>query len=277
MQTSIEFGKKVVFLQSNQLRMNNQITPAVKNLLIVNFILWLATMVCDRFAPSIDLTAWLGLHYWSADNFHFWQPITYMFMHGGFDHIFFNMFALYMFGSTLEYAWGSKRFLIFYFVAGLGAALVQELVWTIEYQPMLSAVAKAAEQGSAAGILNYEETLRHFLHFNYPLESAGQSELIRINELISTSLPSALTTIGASGCIFGLLFAYGWLFPDAKVFFIFVPIPIPSRIFVAIYAFIELFLGVANFSFDNVAHFAHLGGMLFGWLLLLYWRRKRKI
>ena len=157
-----------------------------------------------------------------------------------------------------------------------GAALVQEFVWTLEYQPMLSAVAAAAEQGSASGILGYEETIRHFLHFNYPLENAGQSELIRIYELLSASLPATLTTIGASGSIFGLLFAYGWLFPEAKVFFIFVPIPIPSRIFVAIYAFIELFMGVANFSFDNVAHFAHLGGMLFGWLLLLYWRKTNR-
>lgn len=256
--------------------MNNQITPAVKNLLIVNLILWLATVVFERFAPAVNLIELLGLHYWSADNFYFWQPLTYMFMHGGFDHLFFNMFALYMFGSTLEYSWGTKRFLIYYLVAGIGAALVQELVWTLEYQPMLSAVAAAAEQGSAAGILGYEETIRHFLHFNYPLENAGQSELIRINELLSASLPATLTTIGASGSIFGLLFAYGWLFPEAKVFFIFVPIPIPSRIFVAIYAFIELFMGVANFSFDNVAHFAHLGGMLFGWLLLLYWRKTNK-
>ncbi len=253
--------------------MNNQISPVVKNLLIINFILWLATIAFERFAPDIDLTALLGLHYWSADNFYFWQPLTYMFMHGSFEHIFFNMFALYMFGSTLEYSWGSKRFLIYYLVAGLGAAFVQELVWTAQYQPMLSALASAAQQGNPASIMQYEETLRHFLHFNYPLESAGASELIRINDLMSSSLPAMLTTVGASGSIFGLLFAYGWLFPEAKIFFLFVPVPIPSRVFVAIYAFIELFMGVANFSFDNVAHFAHLGGMLFGWLLLLYWKK----
>lgn len=254
--------------------MNNRITPVVKNLLIINLIFWLATLVFERFVPSVDLVGLLGLHYWSADNFYFWQPVTYMFMHGGFDHIFFNMFALWMFGCTLENAWGSRKFLVYYMVAGLGAALVQELVWTIQYQPMLSALASAAEHGDVSMVLGYEEKLRGFLHFNYPLEAAGASELIRMNDILVHSLPSALTTIGASGSIFGLLFAFGWLFPEAKMFLLFVPIPIPSRIFVAIYALVELFLGVASFSVDNVAHFAHLGGMLFGWLLLLYWRRK---
>lgn len=195
--------------------------PSVtKNLVIINFICWLAdTVLTNRFGiPVVNI---FGLHYFTSPAFFFWQPFTYMFLHAGFEHIFFNMFALLMFAGPLEHRWGSHRFLIYYFVCGVGAGLVQELVWFLFY-------------GSVA---------------SYAL------------------------TIGASGAVFGILFAFGWLFPDVKMFMLFVPIPIPARIFVGIYALLELFLGVSRLSGDNVAHFAHLGGMLFGWLLLLWWRR----
>ena len=250
-----------------------QLTPAVKNLLIINFIVWLATVAFSRMSISVDLYQWLGLHYWSAPNTHIWQPITYMFMHGGFDHLFFNIFALWMFGTTIEQAWGTKKFLIFYFVTGIGAALTQEIVWTIQYQPLLSALSAAAETGNGSLLVGYESIIKHYLSFNFSLENAGHGDLIRINQMMVDALPNALTTVGASGAIFGLLFAFGWLFPEAKIFLLFVPIPIPSRIFVALYAVAELIFGLAG-SIDGVAHFAHLGGMLFGWLLLLYWRKK---
>ncbi|MBQ8100938.1 MAG: rhomboid family intramembrane serine protease [Paludibacteraceae bacterium] len=198
--------------------------PAVtKNLIVINFICWLADYVLTR-NLHLPVVQWLGLHYWGSPDFHLWQPLTYMFMHAGFDHIFFNMFAVLMFAPPLEERWGSKRFLIYYLISGIGAAVVQELVWWGMYGP---AAAPAV-------------------------------------------------TIGASGAVFGILFAFGWLFPDVKMFLMFIPIPIPARIFVGLYAVVELFLGVAGFSGDNVAHFAHLGGMLFGWLLLLWWRHKDK-
>ena len=194
-----------------------------KSLLVINFVCWLVDVILKNRA-GIMLSGVLGLNYIFSPSFHFWQPLTYMFMHANFEHIFFNMFAVLMFAPALEQQWGSRRFLLYYLVTGVGAAIVQELVWFIFYGP------------SAAGAV----------------------------------------TIGASGAVFGILLAFGLLFPDTKLFIFFIPIPIRARIFVIIYAVCELFLGVASFSGDNVAHFAHLGGMLFGYLLILLWRRKDK-
>lgn len=203
-------------------------------LLIGNFIVFLLAAVLQRW--GIDLNAICGLHYWTASSFHWWQPMTYMFLHADFSHIFFNMFAVWMFAPIIENEWGPRRFVIYYFVCGLGAALIQELVWLA----MLS-------------------NMSHF----YSLESLAY-------------YATMLNTIGASGAVFGILFAFGWLFPNVPMYILFIPIPIRARIFVIIYAAIELFVGIANvigFSGSNVAHFAHLGGMLFGWILILYWRK----
>ena len=202
-------------------------------LLIANFIVFLLTAVLQRY--GLDLNVWGGLHYFSASTFHWWQPFTYMFLHADFGHIFCNMFAVLMFGPVIEREWGERRFLIYYLVCGLGAALVQELVWSLMLADM-------ASRYSADTLLPYA---------------------------------AMLNTIGASGAVFGILFACGWLFPNVPMFILFVPIPIRARVFVIIYALIELSAGlgsVMGLSADHVAHFAHLGGMLFGWLLLLWWR-----
>ena len=193
-------------------------------LLIANFIIFFLTGVLGR-SFGIDLHEIGGLHYYSAHSFHWWQPFTYMFLHANFSHILFNMLAVWMFGATLENAWGPRRYLIFYLVCGLGAAFIQECVWSL--MPF------------------------HPLQLEF------------------------LNTIGASGAVFGILFAFGWLFPDTPMFILFIPIPIRARTIVILYALVELFAGMGNMMgthIDNVAHFAHLGGMLFGWLLLLYWR-----
>lgn len=193
-------------------------------LLIANFIIFFLAGIVER-TFGIDLNTIGGLHYYSAHSFHWWQPLTYMFLHADIYHILFNMLALWMFGATLENAWGSRRYLIYYLVCGLGAAFIQECVWSL-----------------------------------MPFHS-WQLEV--------------LNTIGASGAVFGILFAFGWLFPDTPMFILFIPIPIRARTIVIIYALVELFAGMGNMMgthIDNVAHFAHLGGMLFGWLLLLYWR-----
>jgi membrane associated rhomboid family serine protease len=181
---------------------------------------------------GIDLTHWLGLHYVMASDFYLWQPLTYMFMHANFSHLFFNMFAVMMFGPALEERWGGKRFLIYYLITGLGAAIVQESVWALQLQPILNTVTPT----------------------------------------MATALANRVVTIGASGAVFGILLAFGWLFPDVRMFILFIPIPIRARVLVLIYALIELFAGLAPTSGDNVAHFAHLGGMIFGWLLILWWR-----
>lgn len=207
--------------------------PVTRWLLGANILVYLLALVLQR--GVLDLNSVGGLHYFAAQSFHWWQPFTYMFLHANLGHIFCNMFAVWMFGPTIEQQWGARRFGIYYLVCGLGAALVQELVW----MAMLANMAHSYDIASIA-------------HYSY-----------------------YLNTIGASGAVFGILFAFGWLYPDVPMYIIFVPVPIRARTFVIVYALIELFAGlgsVAGLSMDNVAHFAHLGGMLFGWLLILYWR-----
>ena len=211
--------------------MLNNLPRITRYLLLANLVMWLLDECLQRY--GIMLTSVLGLHYWSARGVHIWQPLTYMFMHGGFRHLFFNMFALLMFGPSLEREWGERKFMLYYLVCGLGAALVQEVVWTIQLQALLS----------------------------------------QYSEVQVAAYASQMVTIGASGAVFGILFAFGWLFPDVPMFLFFIPIPIRARTMVIIYALIELAEGFSSIPGDNVAHFAHLGGMLFGWLLLLWWRR----
>ena len=202
-----------------------------QTLLIANLAVWFFDTLLQRY--GISLTQVFGLHYINASGFHIWQPLTYMFMHGSFSHLFCNMFAVLMFAPILEQEWGERKFIIYYIICGLGAAIVQEAVWAIKIQSLLSAYS------AESVMLNYA---------------------------------SQVVTIGASGAVFGILFAFGWLFPEVPMFILFLPIPIRARTFVMIYAAIELFAGFSNVPGDNVAHFAHLGGMLFGWLLLLWWR-----
>lgn len=231
----------------------NTIPPIVKNLIAVNIILLLATSVLPtifyRFGFNVDLNDILGMHYWESSKFNPVQLVTYAFMHGGFFHLLFNMFGLYMFGGVLEHVWGSKRFLIYYLVTAVGAALVQQLFWSIEYHSAITAINQAISTDALNAPALIEQKRAFFDNPNF-------------------------ITIGASGSIFGLLLAFGWLFPEERLFLMFIPVPIKARIFVVIYGVVELFQGVANFSGDNVAHFAHLGGMLFGAILIILWRKK---
>ncbi|MBQ2907448.1 MAG: rhomboid family intramembrane serine protease [Bacteroidales bacterium] len=210
----------------------------VKNLLILNVLFFLATIACDV-VLRIDLADYLGLHYIGASDFQPFQLVTYMFMHGNFAHLFFNMFALWMFGNTLENIWGPNRFLLFYFICGIGAGLIQELVQYIQYVTTL--------QG-------YENV------------RIAANQIIPMSEYLNM-----LTTVGASGAVYGILLAFGMMFPNSTLY-IYFAIPIKAKWFVLIYGIIELFSGFT--SVDNVAHFAHLGGMLFGLILILYWKKK---
>ncbi|MCR5036134.1 MAG: rhomboid family intramembrane serine protease [Bacteroidales bacterium] len=211
--------------------------PVVKNLLIINFVFYLATIAFD-YVWHIDLAQYLGLHYIGASDFRPYQFVTYMFMHGNFAHIFFNMFALWMFGNSIENAWGPKRFLIFYMVCGIGAGLTQELVQYIQLRDLVD---------------NYQ-----YVRLN------GQS--IPVDDYLNM-----LTTVGASGAVYGILLAFGMMWPNSRIY-IYFAIPIKAKWFVIIYGLLELFSGFS--SVDNVAHFAHVGGMLWGFLLILYWRHK---
>lgn len=254
----------------------SSIPPVVKNLIAINIILWLASFVIPgvfrRWGLEVDLTDILGMHYWSSSKFNPAQFITYAFMHGGFNHLFFNMFALYMFGGVLENLWGTKRFLFYYLLTGVGAGIVQQIFWTVEYQPMISAMNEAIASNSNEALFPFQEMMSRYFRISN-IAALDTPSLLEIKHVF-LNLP---VTIGASGSVFGLLLAFGWLFPEAKLMLIFFPVPIKARVFVAIYGVAELFLGVARFSGDSVAHFAHLGGMLFGIILILYWKKTHKL
>lgn len=214
-----------------------------KNLLIINVLCFLGAMVARRY--GVDLNDMLGLHFFLASDFNPAQLITYMFMHANFQHIFFNMFAVWMFGRILENVWGGKRFLFYYVVCGLGAGFVQEMVQLIHYYTVLS---------------------------DYDGVNMGSGLVIPMSQYLNF-----MTTVGASGAVFGILLAFGMMFPDERMFIFPIPFPVRAKWFVIGYAVLELVLGISNNAADNVAHFAHLGGMLFGFFILLYWKRKGEL
>lgn len=233
----------------------NGIPTVTKNLLAINVLMYLALLAAGRM--GIDLNGILGLHFFLSEEFAIYQPVTYMFMHGGLSHIFFNMFALYMFGRTLETVWGSRRFLVYYLAAGVGAALIQEAVAAVRYYSLISELDPA---GIAAVLENGLGALKQGKNFIDPV-------LGELNIVLNS------TTVGASGAIYAILLGFGMLFPNDPIFVFPLPMPIKAKYFVIGYAVIELVLGVSG-SPDGVAHFAHLGGMLFGLVLILYWRKK---
>ncbi|PJA07721.1 MAG: rhomboid family intramembrane serine protease [Flavobacteriales bacterium CG_4_10_14_0_2_um_filter_32_8] len=234
------------------------IPPVVKNLLIINGLLYLATILLQ--SQGIDLTELLGLHYWKSTGFYPHQLVTYMFMHSSsdFTHVLFNMFAVWMFGRVLEGVWGSKRFLIFYMVTGVGAGVIQLIVAHLRLMPLISQLPP--------------EDMNMILHEGYDLIQSGKNWVGvagTINGLING------VTVGASGAVFGILLAFGMLFPNTELMLLFPPIPIKAKWFVLGYGALELYSGFANNPTDNVAHFAHLGGMLFGFFLIQYWKKDR--
>ena len=209
------------------------VPPATKNLIIINTLVFLATLINKNFMYSA-----FALYYPSSHYFHWWQIFTHMFMHGGFWHILFNMYTLVIFGSVVERIIGGKKFLVFYFICGLGAV---GLHLGTQHLQMLSYMEAAAE-GSA-------------------------SAFAAINQIRLTP------TVGASGAIYGVLIGYAMLFPESRMTLLFPPVTLSAKWMVAIFAAIELLTGISGWV-DGVAHFAHLGGMLLGWLLILFWRRR---
>lgn len=218
----------------------NNLPPVTKNLLIINVLCYFGYIVAQKY--GIDLNDTLGLHFFLASDFNLAQLVTYMFMHANFQHIFFNMFAVWMFGRTLEHVLGAKRFLTYYMICGIGAGLMQELVQYVQYAMELS----------------------HYENVNTGLAIIPMAEFLNM-----------MTTVGASGAVYGILLAFGMLFPESKMFVFPIPFPIKAKFFVIGYAVVELFAGFGS-SGDGVAHFAHLGGMIFGFLLIMYWRKKNR-
>ena len=231
----------------------NAIPPVVKNLIIINAIMLLITYVLQM--RGVDLSKILGLHYFESPDFRPYQLVTHMFMHGGLMHLVFNMFALWMFGRVLESVWGPKRFFIYYFATGLGAAVFYSFVNFVEFQYIASRMSPENVQmvmANGAEVLNSGR--------NYT-DLAG-----KLNLLLN------VPTVGASGAVFGILLGFGMLFPNTELMLLFPPILIKAKYFVLGYGAIELFSGIANTG-DNVAHFAHLGGMIFGFILIKYWNK----
>ncbi|MCB9173468.1 MAG: rhomboid family intramembrane serine protease [Flavobacteriales bacterium] len=230
--------------------------PVVKNLLIINVLMYLAMLMLS--GQGIDLTDYFGLHYWKSEAFYPHQLVTYMFMHSfTITHLFFNMFAVWMFGKVLESVWGSKRFLIYYMITGIGAGLIQLLVAYIRLMPLYDAL---SPEELAYITENGYQILQEGKNFTDPIPG-------KFNLLMN------VTTVGASGSVFGVLLAFGMLFPNTELMLLFPPIPIKAKWFVIGYGAIELYSGMADRAGDNVAHFAHLGGMLFGFFLIKYWQK----
>jgi len=221
--------------------MFNNLPTVTKNILLINIVLFLG---CEAIpALKEPLTG----YYFESESFRIWQIITHMFMHGGLGHLFMNMFGVYMFGALLESYWGAKKFLNYYLICGLGAFGLHQLISYLEIQHLMSEMPAVESK-------------------NFVDHNAAQ-----LNLAINVGL------VGASGCLFGLLIAYGMLFPNSELMLLFLPFPVKARYFVIGYGAIELLLALANRQGDNVAHYAHIGGMLIGYILLKYWQKQGRL
>jgi membrane associated rhomboid family serine protease len=238
-----------------------QITPAVRQLLIINVLF----LVCSYFVPAS--TELLALHYPGNPKFHFWQIITHMFMHGGIMHIAFNMFALYQFGSALEHYWGAKKFIFFYLSCGLGSAALHLLVCYFQFH-----------QGADLLLSNGFSSSEITSLFNGGSVNLNGRPAIDQAALLPAAQAYGGIVVGASGAIYGLLVAFAFMFPTAELMLIFLPVPIKAKYFIPGILCLDLFLGlkgqsIFGFGDDGIAHFAHLGGALLGFIMMWMWKR----
>ncbi|HYX07746.1 MAG TPA: rhomboid family intramembrane serine protease [Bacteroidales bacterium] len=257
--------------------------PVVKNLLIINALMLLATWVLKS-TYNFDLTDKLGLFYFKSEYFRPYQFVTHMFMHGGIMHLFFNMFALWMFGRVLESVWGSKRFFIYYMITGLGAAALHTFVSYLEISHIQNVATALMNTPTPDGFAEfvkkffpeyYNQIYSKLLDAWYANPSStalAQQAQQFTSQLIQMRMN--IPTIGASGAVFGVLLAFGMLFPNTRLMLLFPPIPIKAKYFVIFYGLLELYLGISQPG-SNIAHFAHIGGMLFGFIMIKLWKTDR--
>ena len=244
-------------------------SPAVKNILILNVIFFFAQWALPKIMPSLMLFPF------SSENFEPWQLATHFFMHGGIGHLFFNMFALVIFGSNLERVWGPKRFLIYYIACAFGAAILHQLVLHIELKSLLSLsteydwITMKSYGNEIIANNTSPDGNSIFLRKDSKYGVNITKEILNAYQTINTPM------LGASGAVFGLLAAFGYLFPNTELMLLFPPIPIKAKFFVIGYAVLELYLGFSNNPTDNVAHFAHLGGALVGIIIVIIWQRNK--
>lgn len=239
--------------------MINNMTDTVKQLLILNILFFIGA----QFVPQA--TDLLALHYFESDKFKLWQPISHMFMHGGLMHIFFNMFALVSFGSALEHFWGPKKFLFFYFTCGLGAALIHSGINYYHFHDGLNTL-----------VLNgFKET--EILNLINEGKFMTSWQAVLAPDTFENMIGALTPTVGASGAIYGLLVAFAFMFPNAELALLFIPVPIKAKYFVPGIVLLDLFSGVTGYSIfgGGIAHFAHVGGALFGFIMMWYWKKNQ--
>ena len=227
--------------------------PPVKNIIIINALIMLMISLKETF-----MFEHFALYFPASPFFRIWQPFTYMFMHGGFGHLFFNMYSLFIFGSVLERVWGTKKFLLFYFVTGLGAALVHVGVQWVQYSNALTTFGLTLNEASALA------------------ENVAQSIQNGADKIPVWSVALFTPTVGASGAIYGVLMGYAMLYPDSILTLLFPPVSLKAKWFVLIFAAIELALGIFG-TRAGIAHFAHLGGLIFGFILIMFWKKRRTL
>ena len=230
----------------------NKLTDGIKHLIIINVILFVAPQLLQ-----LDFTNMLALHFPENEHFGFWQYITHMFMHASFSHILFNMYGLWAFGTPLEQMWGRKKFLFFYFSAGLGAGIIYTLVNYYQFNAALETLV-------TSGISQNE-----ILELMNPTKMYQNKDLQTMNQLYNTP------AVGASGAVYGVLAAFGLYFKDAKLALIFLPIPIAAKYFIPVMIFGDLFFGMTKYSVGNIAHFAHIGGALIGFIIAYAWKKNQ--
>ena len=229
-----------------------KITEGIKQLIIINIILFIVPQYLN-----IDLTNILALHFPENEHFGIWQYVTSMFMHGSFSHILFNMYGLYAFGTPLEQIWGKNKFLFFYFSAGIGAGLIYTLVNYYQFNEALETLVNT-------GISKSE-----IIELMNPSKMYSNENLQTMNQLYNTP------AVGASGAVYGVLVAFGIYFKDAKLALLFFPVPIAAKYFIPIMILGDLFFGVTKYSIGNIAHFAHIGGAVVGFIIIWYWKKKQ--
>ena len=232
----------------------------VKHLLIINIIFFIASLSLGELVYDL-----FALHYPSNSKFQYWQPLTHMFMHGDFGHIFFNMFGLYMFGNPIEQMWGKNKFIFFYFSAGIGAGLIYTLVNYYQFNGIYNLFVNAGlDQSEIITILERAKTTDTRV-----IEHITQEQFNRIIGLYNAK------AVGASGAVYGVLVAFGMYFKDAKLALIFLPIPIAAKYFIPILIAFDVFFGMTDYSIGNIAHFAHIGGALIGFMIAWYWKKNQ--
>lgn len=259
--------------------------PVVKNIIIINVVMLLMYELL-RATTGINLNGILGLYFPKSEFFRSWQIVTHMFMHGGFLHLIFNMFALWMFGRILEQVWGGKRFLLYYMVTGLGAAAVHSLVNYLQFSSIQAdsiAMLNTLSPDTFAAFVTkhfpefYNSIYSDFLDkwFQNPSNPIMIDQAQQLSQQL-LSLQLNIPTVGASGAVYGVLLAFGMLFPNTVLMILFPPIPIKAKWMVILYGGLELFLGLTQAG-SNIAHFAHLGGMIFGFFLIKYWQSRKNV